>query len=181
MEITRPPGTGSRYYDDRMSHPLVDEAMKKAAIAWISVDGSPARLVWCMPANGALWVVSGPGEQDAPELAAASRVLVTLRGDHGGRIVTWPAALTRVAPDSEEWTEVAPQLANKRLNAPLAAGELVARWAAECTVHKLTPAGDPAEAGPTLPDAALAEPPRDTPARRRTRTPFHLHRVRRRR
>jgi hypothetical protein len=161
-----------------MSHPLVDEAMKKAAIAWIAVDGTPARLLWCLPANGALWVVSGPGEQDAPELASASLALVTLRGDHGGRIVSWPATVTRLDPSSEEWAEVAPQLAGKRLNAPVAAAELVTRWAAECTIHKLTPTGDPAEAGTSLPDASLAEPPRDTPARRRPRTPFHFNRVR---
>jgi hypothetical protein len=164
-----------------MTHPLLDEAMKKAAVAWISVDEAPARLVWCLPASGALWVVSGPGEQDAPELGSADQALVTMRGDHGGRIVSWPAAVTRLDPSSEEWAEMAPQLAGKRLNAPVAAGELVDRWAAECTVHKLTPAGDPVEAGSTLPDASLAEPPRDTPARRLPRTPFHLHRVRRQR
>lgn len=162
-----------------MTHPLIDEAVKKAAIAWVAVDGAPARLLWCLPVDGALWVVSGPGEQAAPELAAGAPTLVTLRGDHGGRIVTWPAEVTRIDPDGEEWAEVAPQLANKRLNATGEAATLIARWAAECAVHKLTPAGDPVEAGPTLPDAALAEPPRDTPARRRTRAPFRLHRVRR--
>jgi hypothetical protein len=162
-----------------MTNPLVDESMKKAAVAWVSVGGSPARLLWCLPADGALWVVSGPGEQDAPELASASEALVTMRGDHGGRIVSWPAAVNRLDPSGEEWAELAPQLAGKRLNAPMAAGELVDRWAAECTVHKLTPAGGPVEAAATLPEGSLAEPPRDSPARRRTRTPFHLHRVRR--
>jgi hypothetical protein len=162
-----------------VTDPLVDEAMKKAAIAWVSVDGGPARMLWCMPAEGALWVVTGPGEQDAPGLASASTAQVTLRGDHGGRIVTWPAAVTRLDPASEQWAELAPQLAGKRLNAPVAAGDLVARWAAECTVHQLTPAGHPVEAGPTLPAGSHAEPARETPARHRPRTPFHLHRVRR--
>jgi hypothetical protein len=160
--------------------PLVDESMKKAAIAWVAVDGTPPRALWCLPAEGALWVVTGPGEQDAPGLASASTARVTLRGDHGGRIVTWPAAVTRLDPDSDEWEQVAPQLAGKRLNAPMAAPELVARWASDCAIHKLAPAGEPVEAGPTLPDGSHAEPPRDTPARRATRTPFHLHRVRRR-
>jgi hypothetical protein len=164
-----------------MTDPLVEEAMRKAAVAWIAVDDGPARLRWCLAAEGSLWVISGPGEQTAPELATAERARVTLRGDHGGRIVTWPAVVTRVVPGSEEWDEVVPQLAGKRLNAPAPAEAMVARWAAECAVHKLTPAGEPVEAGPTLPDASLAEPPRETPARRRTRTPFHLHRVRRRR
>jgi hypothetical protein len=163
-----------------MAHPLVDEAVKKAAIAWVAVGGGPARAVWCMPADGTLCLVTGPGEQSVPELGSAGEVLVTLRGDHGGRIVTWPAAVTRLEPGSEEWAEIAPQLAGKRLNAPADAQALVARWADECAVHRLAPAGDPVEAGPTLPDSAAAEPPRDTPARRRTRAPFRLHRVRRR-
>jgi hypothetical protein len=162
-----------------MTHPLIDQAMKKAAIAWISVDGGPARALWCLPVDGALWVISGPGEQEAPGLAAADRALVTLRGDHGGRIVTWPAAVERIAPDSEQWAEVVPQLAGKRLNASGDATSVMARWAAEAAVSRLTPAGDPVEAGPTMPAGSLSEPPRDTPARRRTRAPFRLHRVRR--
>jgi hypothetical protein len=105
---------------------------------------------------------------------------VTLRGDHGGRIVTWPAEVTRVLPDTEEWGTVAPQLASKRLNAPGPTERLVERWAAECAVHRLAPAGEPTEAGPTLPDAAQAAPPRESPATRHTRRPFRLHRVRRR-
>mgnify|MGYP001252562377 CR=1 FL=1 len=163
-----------------MTHPLVEEALKKAAVAWVAVAGQPARALWCLPAAGALWVVTGPGEQDAPGLPDAREALVTLRGEHGGRIVTWPAAVTRITPDSEEWATVAPQLAAKRLNAPTDAEGLLARWAGECAVIRLAPAGEPVEAGPTLPDGSLAEPPRDTPARRQPRVPFHLHRVRRR-
>lgn len=158
-----------------MANPLIEEAMKKAAIAWISVDGAPATLVWCLPAEGALWVVTGPGEQDLPGLAGADLAEVTLRGDHGGRIVTFPASVARLDPAGEEWSAVVPQLAGKRLNAPLAAEALAARWASECTVSKLTPTGDPAG----MSDDSLAEPPRETPARYRPRTPFHLHRVRR--
>lgn len=163
-----------------MTHPLIGEAMKKAAIAWIAAGDRPARALWCTPVGDALWVVTGPGEQDAPGLAGATGALVTLRGDHGGRIVTWRAGVTRVEPGSDEWAESAPVLAGKRLNAPADAAALVARWATECTVHKLTPEGDPVEAGPTLPDAPLAEAPRGAPVRRRTRAPFRLHRVRRR-
>lgn len=153
--------------------------MKKAAIAWVAVDGTPARALWCLPAGGALWVVSGPGEQAAPGLATAGRALVTLRGDHGGRVVTWPATVERVDPNSELWAEVVPQLAAKRLNASGDAAAQLARWAQEGTVTRLVPAGEPVEAGPTLPDGPLAEPPRDTPARRQPRVPFRLHRVRR--
>jgi hypothetical protein len=162
-----------------VTHPLVDEAMKKAAVAWIAVNGHPAVALWCLPLDGALYVVSGPGEQDAPGLPRATGAVVTLRGDHGGRIVTWPAEVSQVDPRSEEWTRVVPQLAGKRLNAPGPAEALMARWAADCVVNQLTPIGDPVEARETLPDASHAAPPRETAAARRTRNPFRLHRVRR--
>lgn len=163
-----------------MTHPLVAEATKKAAVAWVAAGGEPARALWCMGVDEALWLVTGPGEQAAPGLAPGGEALVSLRGDHGGRIVTWPAQVTRVDPGNEEWSQTVPQLAGKRLNAPLDAAGLTARWAAECAVWRLIPGAEPVEAGPALPDTAQAEPPRDTPARRRTRAPFRLHRVRRR-
>jgi hypothetical protein len=160
--------------------PLVDEAMKKAAVAWLTVSGAgPAYPVWCLWIDGALYVVSGPGEQAAPGLAEAAAAGVTVRGDHGGRIVTWPADVTRLKPDTEEWTAIAPQLAGKRLNATGTTEQTVTRWADGCVVSRLAPAGEPDEAGATLPDGSLAAPPRPTPAARVTRRPFRLHRVRR--
>jgi hypothetical protein len=158
---------------------IVEEAAKKAAIAWLAVPGGGAAYpVWCLWAGGALHVVSGAGEQGAPGLAEATTVQVTLRGDHGGRVVTWPATVTRLTPDMETWAEVVPQLAGKRLNAPGTAEETAQRWAAECVVSRLTPADSPKEAGSTLPDGSHAAPPRPTPATRRPRRPFRLHRVR---
>lgn len=159
-----------------MTHPLIDEAMKKAAVAWVAVGDEPPRALWCMAADGALWVVTGPGEQSAPGLAEATTARVTLRGDHGGRIVTWPAAVTAVAPDDDRWEQVVPQLAAKRLNASGEPEALLARWAAECTITALTPAGDPLEAGPTLPDGSLAQSRRDASTRRCTRPAFPPHR-----
>ncbi|MGN9774486.1 hypothetical protein ACTMS0_01695 [Micromonospora sp. H33] len=165
---------------ERTTTPLVEEAMKKAAVAWVAVPGGPALALWCVPLEGALFVVTGPGEQAAPGLADATRAQVTLRGDHGGRIVTWPAEVSRVAPDSEHWESVAPLVAAKRLNAPGAAADLTARWAADgCALNRLAPAGEPL-AGAALPADSLAEPPRDAPVVRATRKPFRLHRVRRR-
>jgi hypothetical protein len=152
---------------------LVEEVMKKAAVVWLTVDGRPYP-VWCLWIDGALYVVSGAGEQSAPGLAEASAALVSARGDHGGRVVTWPADVTRVAPDGELWPTVAPQLAGKRLNASGTAEETVARWAAECVVSRLVPAGEPVP----LPDDSGAAPPPPTPAGRRPAKPFRLHRVR---
>jgi len=158
-------------------HPLVSEAMKKAAIAWITVGELAPYAVWCLWIDDALYVVSGPGEQPAPGLARRGEVAVTARGDHGGRIVTWRATVERLRPGTELWTSVVPQLAGKRLNSA-ATDELGERWARECLVSRLVPTGEPVEAGPTLPDGSLATPPPETPARRATRKPFRLHRVR---
>ncbi len=163
-----------------VTHAVVDEAMKKAAVAWVSVGDDAARALWCMPLDGSLYVVSGPGEQAAPGLADATAAAVTLRGDHGGRIVTFTAAVTRVTPGTEQWATVAPQLATKRLNAPGTATALAERWAAECAVNQLTPRDEPPATGAALPDSSLAAPPRETPARTPVRRPFRLHRVRRR-
>jgi hypothetical protein len=159
----------------RSMHPLVSEAMKKAAITWIGVGERPPYGVWCLWIDDALYVVSGPDEQPAPGLRQASSVTVSARGDHGGRIVTWPAAVERVAPGSDLWETVAPQLAGKRLNS-LGAEDLAARWAESCTISRLVPAGDLVE----LPEGSLAAPPVPTPATNTTRKPFRLHRVRRR-
>lgn len=147
--------------------PLVREAIRKAAVAWVAVDGGPAVALWCVPIEDALYVVSGPGEQVAPDLAEGATATVTLRGDHRGRIVTWPAEVTRVLPGGERWETVAPVVAAKRLNGP-AISESVARWAAECVLYRLSPAGAPVGAGDGLPDESLAAPPRPTPAARRT-------------
>jgi hypothetical protein len=157
---------------------LTDEAMKKAAVAWVSVADQPAFALWCLPLDGSLYLVSGSGEQSAPGLATATTASVTLRGDHGGRIVTWLAEVSRVEPGTEEWETVVPQLASKRLNAPGTAEALAARWATECVVTRLTPADAPVEAAAGLPDGSLAAAPRPTPAARRTPNPFRLHRVR---
>jgi hypothetical protein len=159
-------------------HPLVEEAMKKSAVVWLAVGDARPYGVWCLWLDGALYVVSGPGEQSAPGLATADTALVTVRGDHGGRIVTWPASVRRLEPDGEEWRTVAPQLAGKRLNASGTTEETTGRWAAECVVSRLVPAGDPVEAATTLPDASGAAPPPATDATRRPRKPFRLHRVR---
>jgi hypothetical protein len=161
---------------------VLEEALKKATLAWISVGDGPALGLWCMPLDGSLIVVSGPGEQFAPDLPDATRATVRLRGDSGGLIVVSEMTVSRLVPGSDEWTEVAPQLAQKRLNASGTADEVVARWAESgCAVVRLTPSDQDSTVGaPDLPSGSGAAAPRETPARVETRKPFRLHRVRRR-
>lgn len=178
MAARRPP-VGENAH---VTHPVLDEAMKKAAVAWVAVGTGPALALWCLPWEGSLYVVSGPGEQPAPDLPGADRASVTLRGDHGGQVITWPATVDRVSPGTQAWTAVAPQLAAKRLNAPGTAAALVERWVADgVAVHRLAPADDEPTTGGALPDTSQAATPRGTANRRPVRMPFRLHRVRRRR
>jgi hypothetical protein len=118
---------------------LVAEATKKAAVVWLSVDGAPAYVVWCVPIADALYVVAGPGEQAAPGLADATVVDVTARGDHGGSIVTWSATVQPIEPGSDDWNAVAVTVAGKRLNATGSADDLVARWARDAVLVRLVP------------------------------------------
>lgn len=117
-----------------MTTALIAEAVKKAAVAWIG-----GRPLWCVPVGEELATVVGPREQPDPGLTA-STVDVTLRGDHGGAIVTFPARVERLAPGGERWEEVVPTLTQKRLNLP-GTDDTAARWAAECAVYVLTPGG----------------------------------------
>jgi hypothetical protein len=188
---------------------LVEEAAKKAAVAWVAVGARAARLVWCAWLGGSLVVVTasdtaepiatssnaldagvlaagavgsgvgvGADEQVIAGLieaaAAGEVVMVSLRGDHGGRIVTFPAEATRIDPADEAWGELVPPLAGKRLNGSGSAEELAARWAAGCAVIRLTPAGSSA----AMPEDAQLETPRPTSATRIPRRPFRLHKVR---
>jgi hypothetical protein len=160
---------------------VLDEAMKKAALAWISVRDTPALGLWCMPLEGSLIVVSGPGEQFAPGLADATQAVVRLRGDNGGLIVVSEMAVVRVLPGSEDWETVAPQLAAKRLNASGTAEEMVERWVSSgATIVRLTPNQEKPTVAPDLPADSGAEPLRETPAVVRVKRPFKLHKVRRR-
>jgi hypothetical protein len=163
-------------------HLLVEEAVKKAAVAWVGFGDGPAYCVWCFPLDSRLYVITGPGEQTIPGLAEAAirgtDASVTLRGDHGGSIVTFAAAIAEIRPNGTLWEEVAPQMAGKRLNASGPAEDLVARWAAECMLVALIP--DPAAVSTDLAAKSIAQPPRPATVVRETRKPFRLHRVKKR-
>lgn len=164
-----------------MTSAVLDEALKKAALAWVSVGDGPALGLWCMPLEGSLIVLTGPGEQYAPDLPGAQRATVRLRGDNGGLIVVAEMTVTRILPGSDDWETVAPQLAMKRLNATGSADEVVARWVeTNCTVVRLTPVEAATVTAPDLPSSSQAAEPRETPARVPVRRPFRLHKVRRR-
>jgi hypothetical protein len=153
---------------------LIEEAGKKSGLVWVAPPGAPARAVWHVWHAGAACLVGdGPGEQPLHGLAAGDTVEVTVRSkDKGGRLVTWAATVEEPAPGCEVWQETVAELKGKRLNAP--DGEaMTERWARECRVLRLVPAGRTAP----LPDGSLAAAPLPTPATTREPVPAGLPRL----
>jgi hypothetical protein len=111
-----------------------------------------------------------------PDLTSMSRGDAARRPRRPGRHLAGRRLPGRTV--SEEWVQVAVQLAGKRLNAAGTTDEVVARWASTCVVYALRPGTD-GTTGTDLPSGSLAEPPRPTPAARETERPFRLHRVKR--
>ncbi|MFD5743917.1 hypothetical protein ACFXJM_07880 [Streptomyces massasporeus] len=153
---------------------LVEEATKKSGLVWVQGPDGPARALWHVWHEGAACLVGdGPGEQPLPGLADGAEARVTVRSkDKGGRLVTWTARVTELAPGSEAWDAAVAELKGKRLNAP--DGEAMpGRWARECRVLRLEPTGATAP----LPDDSLSEPPLPSPALTRRPVPAGLPRL----
>ncbi|MFD9488883.1 hypothetical protein ACFWBX_33945 [Streptomyces sp. NPDC059991] len=153
---------------------LVEEATKKSGLIWVRGTGTADRALWHVWHDGAAYVVGGgPGEQPLEGLADGTAAEVTVRSkDKGGRLVTWTAAVSEVAPHGELWETVAAELKAKRLNAP--DGEAVTgRWARECRVLCLSPA----EVRTAMPEGSLAARPVETSATTRRPMPAALPRL----
>ncbi|KOX02157.1 MULTISPECIES: hypothetical protein [unclassified Streptomyces] len=151
---------------------LIEEASKKSGLIWVRGAGAPAaRALWHVWHEGALCVVGdGPGEQPLEGLADGGSAEVSVRSkDKGGRLVTFPVTVSEAAPGSAEWETAVAELKGKRLNAP-DGEEMPARWARECRVLRLVPAGSVAP----LPSGDLAERPVPTPATTRGPVPAAL-------
>ena len=132
--------------------------------------------VWYVPAGEVAYVVSGPGEQELPELPAS--VQITLRSkdtrEYAGR---YAASTTRLRPDDEEWDYAVGALRPARLNPP--DDDPVARWSSDGAVWALRPDFDAPE--PVARDAPSgAREPAPTTATTRGRMPGHLGKRRRR-
>lgn len=160
---------------------LVEEATKKSGLVWVRATGhlpeQPAQALWHVWVDGAMCVVGGPGEQPLGDLVDGATATVTVRSkDKGGRLVTWPALVSELAPGSEAWAAAVVELKGKRLNAP-DAESMTDRWARECRVLRLTPAGAPSEAPGAMPATRGAAAPLATPATTRRPAPAALPRL----
>ncbi|MET8053470.1 MULTISPECIES: hypothetical protein [unclassified Streptosporangium] len=114
---------------------VIEEGAKKSSVLWLSLDRP--RLAWHTWYDGAIYLVTGGGEQPLPGLAEADEVRVTLRSkDNGGRLVAFDAGVEVM--DQTKAADAVAALAKERLNAPDGA-RLVERWAAASQVIRLIP------------------------------------------
>ena len=156
---------------------LVEEAGKKSALVWVRGPQGPARPLWHVWHEGAVCLVGG-GTLEQPldglGLADGGRATVSARSkDKGGRLVVWPARVVELAPHGEAWEAAVGELKGKRLNAP-DTDSLTDRWARECRVLRLEPAGPPEQAPGSMPDERQSAPPLPSPATTRRRIPAGL-------
>jgi hypothetical protein len=112
----------------------LEEGAKKSGVLWLTLDRP--RLAWHAWHEGAIYLVTGGGEQQLPGIEELDTVQVILRSkDNGARLADFEAEV-RVVDQAAEPEAVA-ALAKERLNAP-DSEHLTDRWARESTVLKLT-------------------------------------------
>ena len=118
----------------------VEDALRRAGVVWVALDGRPARAVWHVWHDGAVHVVAGGDEQDLPGAQDAVRgvVVVRDRGALSGRLPDVDVDVVRLRPGTPEWDAATPVLAARRLNATDAA-TLPERWARRSVVLRLQP------------------------------------------
>lgn len=156
---------------------LVEEATKKSGLIWVRGREGQSRSLWHLWHGGAVCLV-GDGPQEQPlkglGLTDGGSATVSVRSkEKGGRLVAWPARVRELEPGSDLWQETVGELKAKRLNAP-DAGTIADRWARECRVLRLEPAGGPLEKPGAMPDGSHAQPPVETAATTRGRIPAGL-------
>lgn len=127
-----------------MAAAVVDEAAKRAGLIWVRRRdaATPPRALWFAWLDGNAYVVTGGGEQPAPEgLDAGAQVELTITSkDKRTRLLGAVAGAEHVSPGTAEWDAVIPILRSRRLNLPDGDGAAV-RWAREAVVWRFHPTG----------------------------------------
>lgn len=160
---------------------LVNEAMKRASLVWLSYAGTDRpRAVWHAWNDDVAYVVSGGHEQPLPGILAAGQVVVTARAQETrARLLSFVAAAETLIPWTDEWHTAVHALCPERLNA-VVGEELAKVWAAESTVTRLALTGELVAEPAAHPANSLAEQPQSSAAATRSPTPWVTHRRARR-
>lgn len=122
----------------------VDAALAKSTIAWLAVpqdDGMEiTKPIWYGYDQGRVYVLTGPGEQEIPGLAGASKhVRLIVRSKDIQSRVGDVGCVSQTLPKDAEWDRIARDvLVGRRLN--LRDGEKAPeRWKRDCEIVMLTP------------------------------------------
>lgn len=151
---------------------LLDGALKKTALIWIGAAAERTRPMWFLWSDGAIYLMTGGGEQAAPAEPGGTVAVIVRSKDKGVRLISFTATVEQVAA-GEEWDRVAGQLHGKRLNSPDGDAALQ-RWARDAALLKLRPQLPLLEApGRYDPRSHAAKPPA-TPANSKVPRPWHL-------
>jgi hypothetical protein len=164
------PGPDTAASDAAMTA-LVKEAGSKSGLLWVRPAPDRAWPAWHVWLDGAAYVVSGPGEQQLPDLAGDVELVLRSK-DTWARLVTVRAHATTVEPTAPDWAEVAAALKGKRLNAP-DPDQLLDRWAAANTITRLD-LGRALESPGSYDESSGAAAPAPTEATTVSWAPWHL-------
>jgi hypothetical protein len=121
-------------------------ALKKGSIMWVTIEqpkgGEVTRPAWYVQQGTKLFVLTGPDEQQLPNIASSDAVKVTVKSkDVKAAIAEAPADVRVIENDSDEFAKIATLGMGNRLN--LKDGEAAAdRWKQTCTMVELTPRWD---------------------------------------
>lgn len=108
-------------------------ALAKSKVAWLVLPESTIP-VWYAAADGVAHIVSGPGEQQVPQLPTTLQI--TLRDkDTRAAVGPLPARAAKLTPHTTEWDTAVAALLAARQNTP--PGDVAARWAQECTCWRI--------------------------------------------
>ena len=136
---------------------------------------------WCLPARRRALRGQRPRRAGGARPRRRATAEVTLRGDHGGRIVTWTADVRRCSPATRSGTRSrrrSPASGSTRRRRPRRWSS-AGRWSCAAQPARAR-ATRPRSPAPTLPTSSGAAPPRDTPAtNRRPASPSACTRSRR--
>jgi hypothetical protein len=96
--------------------------------------------------DGRVYVLTGPTEQQVPNLVASPEVELVVRSKEvGSQIARVPATTRVIAPDDPLFEQIGRAGLGKRLNLPDGDGALE-RWRRQCALVELTLRFTPAEA-----------------------------------
>lgn len=130
--------------DDSATLALVDEALKKTGLVWVSLPSGRTQPCWHAWVDGRAYVLTGPGEQPDPGLDDSDELTLVVRSkDNSQRLLTLTATCERLDPADGDWDVATAALVSGRLNLSRAE-QAPRRWAADpaTVVYRLVPTGD---------------------------------------